>query len=222
MTIATSVYFFAVGMLTSILFVDQVSANPPQSTGRVMIKRKTHKALKSKGKSQDEINNIRTKAMEMIEKNQVTGRIPQLDIHIVQVGHGAEKAFIAQHMNSDLFEYMEEDVFIAFDEANTPTDPEFVNQWHHTKIQSELAWNISTGSPDITVAVCDKGVLIGHEDLENNRVEGYNTVSRLWESKGGNVTALDGHGTQVAGCVAAVGVSVNESFSLRCTKILWC
>ena len=209
MTIATSVYFFAVGMLTYILFVDQVSANP-QSTGQVMIKRKTHKALKSKGKSQEEIHQIRSKAIEMIEKNLVMDRIPQLDIHIVQVGLGAEKAFIAQHMDSDLFEYMEEDIFIAFDEAHTPNDPEFVNQWHHDKINSTFAWDTSTGNSNVTVAVLDKGVLIGHEDLEDNRVEGYNTVSRLWESGGGNVTALDGHGTQVAGCVAAVGVSAAQ------------
>ncbi|TVR77753.1 MAG: T9SS C-terminal target domain-containing protein [Chitinophagaceae bacterium] len=41
-------------------------------------------------------------------------------------------------------------------------------QWNLFKVNAPLAWQISTGSPDITIAIVDNGVLLSHEDLLSN------------------------------------------------------
>lgn len=47
-----------------------------------------------------------------------------------------------------------------------PNDPEYTNQWHLQKIDIENAWDISTGSPNITIAVIDgNGVNYSNDDL---------------------------------------------------------
>ncbi|CAN5628161.1 hypothetical protein BH23PAT1_BH23PAT1_0970 [soil metagenome] len=41
----------------------------------------------------------------------------------------------------------------------TPNDPKYGDQWNLTKISAPQAWDISTGSSDVTIAVLDTGVL---------------------------------------------------------------
>ncbi|MEK6968781.1 MAG: S8 family serine peptidase [Nanoarchaeota archaeon] len=48
----------------------------------------------------------------------------------------------------------------------TPTDNYFQNQWHHKTIESEKAWDITTGSADIIIAVIDTGIDAEHNDLK--------------------------------------------------------
>jgi subtilisin family serine protease len=86
----------------------------------------------------------------------------------------------------------------------TPNDPLFGSQWHHTMMQSQAAWDLLTGSPSVIVAVTDTGILTTHADL-TNRVPGFNAVDDLAEVDGGQMEDVNGHGTHVAGCAAAVG-----------------
>jgi len=72
-------------------------------------------------------------------------------------------------------------------------------------MQSEAAWNINTGNSNYIAAVCDTGVDKDHPDLQAHLVSGYNAVDRIPESQGGNVNDINGHGTNCAGCVAAIG-----------------
>ncbi|MBL8759871.1 MAG: S8 family serine peptidase [Phycisphaerae bacterium] len=87
---------------------------------------------------------------------------------------------------------------------NTPNDPLFPSMWHHVNMQSELGWNISTGSSSILVAMTDTGVDYTHVELQN-RVPGYNSASNMAEVDGGQIWDIHGHGTHVAGCAAATG-----------------
>ncbi|HED66922.1 MAG TPA: PKD domain-containing protein, partial [Planctomycetes bacterium] len=64
---------------------------------------------------------------------------------------------------------------------------------------------IETGSPSITVGVCDTGILTTHEDLLLHRLEGYNAVDQLWESEGGAIGPIYHHGTRTSGVIAANG-----------------
>jgi thermitase len=89
--------------------------------------------------------------------------------------------------------------------ANTPNDPEFSQQWQHVRMESELAWDLVTGSSDVIVAVVDGGIDLDHPDLMATLVPGYNAVSRLAQDSGGIVDDVNGHGTAVAGCAAAIG-----------------
>ena len=52
--------------------------------------------------------------------------------------------------------------------CRTPNDPDFADQYAHQLIQMEDAWDISTGSRDIVVAVLDTGVDVNHPDLKDN------------------------------------------------------
>jgi subtilisin family serine protease len=95
--------------------------------------------------------------------------------------------------------------WIVFPAATTPNDPQFGQSWQHTRIQSALAWDITQGSPDVIVAVCDSGVRTDHADLAAALVPGYNSANRVAQADGGLVEDINGHGTFVAGCAAAIG-----------------
>ena len=51
----------------------------------------------------------------------------------------------------------------------TPNDPSFSQQWHHQKIRSEDAWDLTQGSSDVVIAIIDDAVITNHVDLENFR-----------------------------------------------------
>ncbi len=63
-----------------------------------------------------------------------------------------------------------------------PSDPRFSEQLHHSLIESLSAWELSTGSPEVIVAVTDNGFDYEHEDLRGS----------FWQNKG--ETGLDRNG----------------------------
>jgi hypothetical protein len=80
-----------------------------------------------------------------------------------------------------------------------PNDPLFADQWALRHVGAQCAWARTIGSRDVTVAVVDSGVDMGHPDL----------VGRLREDGRDFVDGDDdpsdenGHGTNVAGIIAA-------------------
>lgn len=52
--------------------------------------------------------------------------------------------------------------------ATLPNDPEYFRQWYLPHIKAPEAWDYTTGSREIVVAVLDTGVDIDHPDLMNN------------------------------------------------------
>lgn len=84
-------------------------------------------------------------------------------------------------------------------------DPFLNFQWQHDVIGSRTAWDTTTGVPGVVVAVCDTGIDLDHPDLVNQIVPGYNSVTQLTEAQGGLVDDINGHGTFIAGLVAAEG-----------------
>ncbi|MFW6119022.1 MAG: PKD domain-containing protein [Planctomycetota bacterium] len=96
-------------------------------------------------------------------------------------------------------EFAEPDYLIA--PVALPDDPSYDSQWHHETIESARAWDYCTGDASIIVAVCDTGVQADHPDLSANMAsEGYNAVDGSSDT-----SPVMNHGTQVAGCVGAVG-----------------
>jgi serine protease len=99
----------------------------------------------------------------------------------------------------------------------TPTDPTYIYQWHYGAINLPQAWNITTGSSDVIVAVVDSGVFSPHPDLQGQLVPGYDFISTTNTSNDGD--GIDGdptdpgdsiyvgssswHGTHVIGTVVA-------------------
>lgn len=92
--------------------------------------------------------------------------------------------------------------------ANTSTG---TGMWHLYRMSAQQAWDLSTGDPNIVVAVADNAILTTHQDLQNKLVQGFDAPT------GGNnpnpCGSNDGnHGTHVSGTVGAetnngIGVS---------------
>lgn len=108
---------------------------------------------------------------------------------------------------------------------NVPNDPLFGQQWFHQNIQSEPAWNITTGGvtavgDTIVVAIIEKADLghpdlaanawINHGEIPGNGIDddgnGYVDDVRGWDPVSGTDNVYgDNHGTEVAGMIGAVG-----------------
>ena len=65
-------------------------------------------------------------------------------------------------------------------------------------IKATDGWDWATGSESLVIAVIDTGVAVGHEDLQNKIVSGYNFIDNSTQTQDDN-----GHGTFVASVAAA-------------------
>lgn len=103
-----------------------------------------------------------------------------------------------------------------------PNDPKYSELYAHQKINSEAAWNITTGRDDVIAAVIDTGIDYTHPDLAENiwtnsgeiagdgidndgngyidDVHGYD-----FRNEDGDPMDDNGHGTHVAGTIAGRG-----------------
>jgi hypothetical protein len=90
-------------------------------------------------------------------------------------------------------------VFATAAGALTPSDPDGGHP-AYALLHLPEAWEITTGSPDVVIAVVDSGVDASHADLAGAVLTGYDFVDRDTdpsEAPGG------GHGTAVSGVAAA-------------------
>ena len=126
----------------------------------------------------------------------VKSEIPQIRVHVLRVPEPAIDHVQQALAATGQFTFVERDPIVHV--VATPNDPDFVSEWHLTKIQAPSAWGITTGSAAITIAFADSGVDPTHEDLASKLVPGWNFLT------GTSNTADDqGHGTETAGSAAA-------------------
>ena len=131
---------------------------------------------------------------------------------------------------ADAIREFESDPEVEYAEPNfrvqalvVPGDPSFTRLWGMEKINAPAAWDTTTGSTEVVVAVIDSGIDSNHSDLEANLwvnalelngrpgvdddgngiiddINGYNAIT------GTNDLSDDvGHGTHVAGTIGAAG-----------------
>jgi len=131
-----------------------------------------------------------------------------------------------QIMSMPDVEYAEPDQIMQH--TLTPNDPRYSDQWHYYStygINLPAAWDITTGSSSVVVAVLDTGIT-SHSEFSGRVVQGYDFISDVWMANDGNgrdsdpsdpgdwVNANDcylgslaknssWHGTHVAGTIAA-------------------
>ncbi len=124
------------------------------------------------------------------------------------------------------FTAAEEDEFInqeedALIDADAYTDPFLTTtngsyQWHHSVLNSQLAWAAGYRGKGVKVAVLDTGILAGHED-----VSAVKTIDVGYGTADGH-----GHGTHVSGIIGAKlnngkgGAGVAPECSIYSIKVL--
>ncbi|MGD8782729.1 MAG: S8 family serine peptidase [Ignavibacteria bacterium] len=98
--------------------------------------------------------------------------------------------------------YFDEVFFNIFYESHS-NDVLFNSQWNLSKVDILNAWNITTGSSSVIVAVIDDGFDYYHEDLAGNNWPG---IGHDFFDNDSDPYPYDGskHGTAVAGIVAAL------------------
>ena len=121
----------------------------------------------------------------------------QLGAHVVRVRGAVEDVVAALEANPAVA-YAEPNWIYQADAV--PNDPRYSQDYGLTKIQAPAAWDVTTGSSGVTVAVVDTGVATDHPDLSANVVPGYDFVSGDADPRDFN-----GHGTHVAGTIGAAG-----------------
>jgi subtilisin family serine protease len=145
-------------------------------------------------------------------------------------GHSVESA-IAELRNNPQIDYAEPNYIIYMDYA--PNDAMYPDMWGLNNtgqtggtpgadIDAERAWNVSTGSSDVMVAVIDTGVDYTHPDLAANiwtnpgeiagngiddDSNGYIDDIHGWDFRNGDNDPFDdhGHGTHCSGTIGAIG-----------------
>ena len=156
--------------------------------------------------------------------------IPGLQRVRLQPGAQLAQAKSSIEQSADV-EYVEPN-FIVHEQV-MPDDPEFSRQWglHNlgidfgapdADIDAPEAWDITTGSADVVVAVVDSGVDYTHEDLAANifasatdcnsngiddDASGYADDCHGIDTANGDSDPMDdrGHGTHVSGTIGAIG-----------------
>jgi subtilisin family serine protease len=121
-----------------------------------------------------------------------------LNVRVVNVSEENADAVLAALRNDPDIEFAERD-YVA-QAAFVPNDPHVGNEWHLAKVQAFQAWQGTTGSSSVVVAVLDSGVNMNQPDLAGRLLQGYDFVNGT-----ASVTDDFGHGTAVCGTIAADG-----------------
>lgn len=124
-----------------------------------------------------------------------------LNLYRLKIPQGLTVAeFIDQHEKDKSLQFVEPNFITTALTAPAlpPNDPSLSSQWAISTIQADKAWEITTGSPNVVVAVLDTGIESTHQDLKNKIVPGIDIVNMDNDPSDDN-----GHGTHVSGIIAA-------------------
>lgn len=193
-----------------------------------------------------------------IQSIKLTGNKRERDTYILELNSNKSmEELINLYKKTDLFEYVEPN-FIGHGHGfqTTPNDTNFNRQWSHyndgtfslsnsssdADIDTDLAWDITQGDPNLVVAILDSGAKLDHPEFSsrvwqntNESGDGTDTDSNSyvddingWDFVNNDNDPTDdhGHGTNVAGIALASGnnnigyAGVNWNSKIMVCKIL--
>ena len=93
-------------------------------------------------------------------------------------------------------EFAEPDEMLAPEAV--PNDSYYSSEWHLPKIGAPAAWELTTGSSSVIIAILDTGVDGTHPELSAKMLPGWNVYDN-----NSDTSDVYGHGTSVAGVAAA-------------------
>ena len=178
---------FALTFLSAAAESDQTSKEPGQEapietmTDRLIVKYKTEtdQTERMGPASENRMQALGTAAGVELEYHHAASG----NLHILQISdrlpESEIKEIAARIAAMPDVEYAEPD-YILFP-AVTPNDTNFGSQWHLFEpygINAPSAWDITTGSSDIKIAVIDTGIT-DHTDLAGRWVGGYDFISDI-------------------------------------------
>jgi thermitase len=175
-------------------------------SGRLVVRPIQAEDARGRGIDMSSVGRRAEQARRDLRAMGVERHFPEVDEFLIRVPAGDTEANVAARlMATGNFSYVEPDWIVY--PIGCPNDAQFAQQWHHAanRLGSCAAWDIETGSPDIVVAICDTGVLATHQDLLLHRKEGFHVPTQRWESQGGPINDINGHGTSCTGSAAGNG-----------------
>lgn len=98
-----------------------------------------------------------------------------------------------------------------------PNDSLYGLQWHYPVMNLPQAWDITTGAPNVTIAVVDSGVYPAHPELRGQLLDGYDFIAGVNSANDGDgldpdptdpgddaqLARASWHGTHVTGALVA-------------------
>ena len=127
---------------------------------------------------------------------QVKDTIPGIGVHVVTVPKGQMMKKAKAYSSNARVAYAEPDFLVEV--VGSPDDPYFSKEWGLTRVEAPQAWEVTTGSNSINIAILDTGVDLDHPDLADK------IVSTINFSGSDTADDVHGHGTHVAGIAAAM------------------
>ncbi len=139
----------------------------------------------------------------------VIDEITDIDLTVLQTPSGKLRETAAKLAESGLLETFQKSY--EYSTQRVPNDPIYGRSAHLPQIHAEQAWDSSTSSADIVIAVVDTGVDPDHPDLVSKIITGWNVYDA-----NARFDDVLGHGTQVAGVAAAA-----SNNALGVTGVAW-
>ena len=175
---------FAVALVSSLLGAPLAIAAPGRAADRLLVKPK---------------GDLSEAAVQSLFAEQGVAELKALHplgVRVLQV-HPDRLAKVLHRLShhSDI-EFAEPDEILAPDAV--PNDSYYSSEWHLPKIGAPSAWDLTTGSTGVIIAILDTGVDGTHPELAAKMLPGWNVYDN-----NDNTSDVYGHGTAVAGAAAA-------------------